>query len=165
MSYMFIHYFDLTFWVICIKIFSLALIYTGCRKENFRTLLTPSHFECMVTRIHSHFLVFQQLPEPRDNCICGFIAYTSETPYDWHFMGEPIKNIIYFEILKLKLTSPRWCGSVDWVLAHASLILCHGTCLGCGPGTWLGAGERQPIHVSPTHRCFSPSLPPFPSLK
>ena len=43
----------------------------------------------------------------------------------------------------------------------------RGTCLGCGPGSQLGACERQLINVSLVHRCFflslSPSLPP--SLK
>ena len=37
-------------------------------------------------------------------------------------------------------------------------ILGQGTCLGCGPGPWLGACERHPICVSLT--CFSPSLSP-----
>ena len=35
----------------------------------------------------------------------------------------------------------------------------QGTCLGCGPGPQLGAWERQQIHVSLMHRCFSPFLP------
>ena len=38
------------------------------------------------------------------------------------------------------------------------------TCLGCGPGPQLWVCERQLIYVSLTHRCFSPSLSPFPSL-
>ena len=40
----------------------------------------------------------------------------------------------------------------------------QGTCLGCRPGFWArwGACERQPIDISLTCQCFSPSL--FPSL-
>ena len=34
----------------------------------------------------------------------------------------------------------------------------QGTCLGCRPGPWLHACERQPINVSLTHRCFSTCL-------
>ena len=42
------------------------------------------------------------------------------------------------------------------------LIPSQGTCLGCGPGSQLGACERQLINdVSLAHRCFSP----FPSLQ
>ena len=33
----------------------------------------------------------------------------------------------------------------------------QGTCLGCGPGSRLGADERLPIDVSLRH-CFSPSF-------
>ena len=57
------------------------------------------------------------------------------------------------------------CQPVDQKVAD--LIPGPSTCLGCGPGPWLGACERQPIDVSPTHQCFSPSLSPsFPlSLK
>ena len=42
----------------------------------------------------------------------------------------------------------------------ASSIPSQGTYLGCGPGLQLGACERQPIDVSLTHGCFSPSLSP-----
>ena len=34
----------------------------------------------------------------------------------------------------------------------------RGTCPGCWPGPQLGACERQPIDISFTHQCFSPSL-------
>ena len=49
----------------------------------------------------------------------------------------------------------------------ASLIPGQGTCLGCGLDPRLGERKRQPIRVSLTHPCFSPSLSPsFPfSLK
>ena len=40
----------------------------------------------------------------------------------------------------------------------------QGTCLCCGPGTWLWACERQPIDVSLAHWCFSSSLSPSLSL-
>ena len=42
----------------------------------------------------------------------------------------------------------------------ASLIPNQGTCLGWGPGPWLGVCERQPVDVSLTHQCFSSSLSP-----
>ena len=40
----------------------------------------------------------------------------------------------------------------------AGLIPCQSTCLGCGPGPWLGAWERQTINVSPTLMFLSPSF-------
>ena len=40
----------------------------------------------------------------------------------------------------------------------ANSIPSQGTCLGCGPGPWLGACERDLVSVSLTHLCFSPSL-------
>ena len=43
----------------------------------------------------------------------------------------------------------------------AGSIPSQGTCLGCGPGPWLGACERQPICVSLTQQCFYPSLSSF----
>ena len=47
----------------------------------------------------------------------------------------------------------------------ASLIPGWGTCLGCGPGPWLEACERQPTDVSLSHRVSLPLfLPPFPYL-
>ena len=36
----------------------------------------------------------------------------------------------------------------------------QGTCLGYGPRPQWGVCERQPIDVSITHRCLSPSLSP-----
>ena len=47
------------------------------------------------------------------------------------------------------------CGPVNQRVA--GLIPSQGTRLGCRPGPWLGAHERQP------HTDVSP--PPFPSLK
>ena len=42
----------------------------------------------------------------------------------------------------------------------------QGTCLGCGPGPWLGVCERQLINVSHTLMLlFLPFLPPFPLSK
>ena len=37
----------------------------------------------------------------------------------------------------------------------------QGTGLGCRQGPQLGECERQPVSVSLTHPCFSPSLSPF----
>ena len=42
----------------------------------------------------------------------------------------------------------------------AGLIPSQGTCLGCGPLPNGGVCERQPINISFTHQCVSPSLPP-----
>ena len=51
------------------------------------------------------------------------------------------------------------------VQKFTSLIPCQGTCLGCGPGSWLGVCERQPINISLAHQCFSLSLSLTLSLK
>ena len=65
-------------------------------------------------------------------------------------------------ILKHISGCPDWCGSVGWVLSIdqkiASSIPGQGMCLGCGPGSWLGVCERQPIDVSLTHQYFPPFL-------
>ena len=71
--------------------------------------------------------------------------------------------------MQIKTTmSPDCCGSVDWLSGcHPAnqnvtgLIPGQGTCLGCGPGLWLGVCKRQLI-VSLAH--INASLPPFPSL-
>ena len=42
----------------------------------------------------------------------------------------------------------------------AGLIPSQGTCLGCGPGPQVWVYERQPMDVSLTLLCFSPSLSP-----
>ena len=57
---------------------------------------------------------------------------------------------------------PDWCGSVGWALSQkpkvTGSIPGQDTCLGLGPGPWLGACKRQPINVS------LPLPPPFLSL-
>ena len=50
----------------------------------------------------------------------------------------------------------RWSAN----LKVAGSIPSQGTCLGFGPGPQLEVWERQPIDVSLTHRCVSPSLSP-----
>ena len=56
-------------------------------------------------------------------------------------------------------------GVTQWIECRpanhrvAGLIPSQSTCLGCRPGPWLGVCERQPVDVSLTHQCFSPSLP------
>ena len=65
---------------------------------------------------------------------------------------------------ELNFSSSGWCGSGIWAPAcelkgHHS-IPGQSTCLGCGPGSPLGACQGQPVHVSLTHQCFSPSLSP-----
>ena len=48
----------------------------------------------------------------------------------------------------------------------SGLISSEGTCLGCGPGPWVGPCKRQPTDVSLVHRCFFPLSPSLPlSLK
>ena len=76
------------------------------------------------------------------------------------------KNILNFCLLvigiKSYLSSPDWCGSVDWMLAYETkgrkFSPSQGTSLGCGPGSQLGACGRQPIHISFTCQCFFPSF-------
>ena len=56
----------------------------------------------------------------------------------------------------------QWVGRWPANQKVTSSIPTQGTCLGCGPGPWLGECERQPISVSLTHQCFffsSSSLP------
>ena len=57
-------------------------------------------------------------------------------------------------------------GQLDHLVGHhpanrevTSSIPGQGTCLGCRPGPWLGACEKQPMDVS-----LALFLPPFPSL-
>ena len=57
-------------------------------------------------------------------------------------------------------------GMAQWIERQpvnqklAGSIPCQGTCLGCGPGPWLGVSRRQPINAS-----LPLSLPPFPLSK
>ena len=68
-----------------------------------------------------------------------------------------------------RLNSWTWAlaGVAQWIewwpvnQGVAGSIPSQGTSLGCWPGTQLGVWERQPIHVSLAHWCFSPFL--FPS--
>ena len=59
-------------------------------------------------------------------------------------------------LLKTQMSSPDWCGSVDWMPAWvAGLISGQGTGLGCGPNPQLGVCVRQPhtnvsLPLSPT---------------
>ena len=52
----------------------------------------------------------------------------------------------------------------QWVVHHSKNLKVTGwipsqdTCLGCRPGPWLEVCERQPINISLSHQCFSPSL-------
>ena len=54
----------------------------------------------------------------------------------------------------------QWAGHRPTKWKVAGSIPRQGTCLGCGPGPQLGAWERQQMHVSLAHWCFSPSFPP-----
>ena len=46
----------------------------------------------------------------------------------------------------------------------SGLIPSQGTCLGCGPGPWLGAHDTQPTNVSHIDDSLPLFLSPFPSL-
>ena len=68
-------------------------------------------------------------------------------------------------ITGIRVTRGALAGLAHWI-EHwavsqnvAGSIPSQGT-WGCGPGSWLWASERQPIGVSPAHRCLSPSLSP-----
>ena len=73
------------------------------------------------------------------------------------------------EVLKKKKRNIR--TEITFALAGVAQIECwpanqrvagsipsQGTRVGCRPGPQLGVCRRQPIDVSLTHQCFSPSL-------
>ena len=69
-----------------------------------------------------------------------------------------IKELLISEKFKCKniydlaLTGmAQWSGHHSTNQKVAGLIPGQGTCLGCRPGLWLGACERQLIDVSLTH--------------
>ena len=72
------------------------------------------------------------------------------------------KRNIHF---KNEVSSPGWCGSVDWVLVVNQRVASLIPSIGHIPGLQA----RSPVggaHEATTHRCFSPSLSlPFPSQK
>ena len=83
--------------------------------------------------------------------------------------GEKGKLLSYVQFThSAKYIDTALTSMAQWVGHHpanqkvAGLIPGQGTCLGCGPGPWIGVCERQPTDVSLTPQCFSPSL--FPSL-
>ena len=55
----------------------------------------------------------------------------------------------------------QWVGCRPGNRKFSSLSPGHGTCLGYGPGSRLGACERQLIDVYLRHGCFSPLVSPF----
>ena len=59
----------------------------------------------------------------------------------------------------------EWIGHCSANQKVASSTPSQGTCLGCRPGSQLGACKRQLINVFLAHKCFSASLfLPFPFL-
>ena len=59
---------------------------------------------------------------------------------------------------------PDWCGSVSWASsckAKRRRFNAQSGQSGHVPGLGWSAYERQPIDVSLSHQCFSPSLPLF----
>ena len=74
-----------------------------------------------------------------------------------HFIEKP--GLLEKKILKN--VALAGCGSVERQPVNqkvTGLIPGQGAGLGCGPDPQLGACERQPINVSLTHCCFSPSF-------
>ena len=72
-----------------------------------------------------------------------------------------IYSLSNFEICNTTLAGvAEWIERlpVNWKVT--GLIPGQGTCPGCRPGPQMGVCKRQPIHVSLTHPCFSPSLSP-----
>ena len=69
---------------------------------------------------------------------------------------------------KKKTTSPDWYGFLGCVLSHKAKGHQLDSRSGCMTGLWtqslVGACERQPVDVSLTHQCFTPSLSPSPLL-
>ena len=62
------------------------------------------------------------------------------------------------------ISRSHWCDSVGWAssckLKGLQFDSGQGTGLGGRFGPQLGVCKKQPIHVSLSHRCFSPSLSP-----
>ena len=66
----------------------------------------------------------------------------------------------YLKVLQQALALvAQWAGHHPTNGKVASSIPGQGTCLGCGPGPWLGGMQEA------TDRCFSLSLPPSPLSK
>ena len=84
----------------------------------------------------------------------------------WTWTNEIIFGSLTQVTYHLKFIYGVLAGVAQWTLCWptdqkvAGSIPGQGTCLGGGPGPQLGTCKRQPIDVSLTHRCFSPSLSP-----
>ena len=67
--------------------------------------------------------------------------------------------------INLLKTSVALAGVAQWIdcpsanLEVAGWIPSQGTCVGSGPGPWLGAFDRQQL-VYVSHICFYPSFSP-----
>ena len=83
-------------------------------------------------------------------CLEGNLQLYTKT-----YKGE--RSQINILIFHLRILCKVLAGVAQWVGCHltnqrvAGLIPGQGTCLGCGPGPWLGACKREPIDVSLTH--------------
>ena len=66
--------------------------------------------------------------------------------------------------VNMKYSRIALAGVAQWVECQpvnqkvTGLIPSQSSCLGCGPGIWLGAYERQLIDVYLAHRCLSHSF-------
>ena len=100
------------------------------------------------------------------NVILKYFVMHSSTVMTKAMFWNQKKRIIFYVSLTFRncLHNPGWCGSVDWVQACESKGHPFDSRSGHMPGLWarfpvVGAWEAT------THWCFSPSPPPFPSLK
>ena len=97
-----------------------------------------------------------------DIFIWSIIQWSKGIKY-WYMLqhGWTLKH---YSKWKKSVHSPDWCGSVGWALSrkvkdHPFNSL-SGTCLGCCFAPGRGEYKRQPIDVSCSHWCLSPSFSP-----
>ena len=102
----------------------------------------------------------------RETCLCIWYLWhqnqMSKSIMLWRWMCYPEKTLDAL-FIRIALDGPGWCSSVHWVQAWEPKGHLFDSQSGHMPGLWV----RSPIGgmwEATTHWCFSPSLPPFPSL-
>ena len=66
-------------------------------------------------------------------------------------------EFVKFGFTSFKIGQTALAGVAQWIEHQpvnrkvAGSISSHGTCLGGGPGPWMGVHERQSTEVSPSH--------------